>query len=411
MISSGTPNAAQISAWMQTVGGQDRFLAVLPMFHVYGLTTCLITPLFNAASMILMTRFHARDLVDIVRREKPTILPLVPAIATGICDELEKQAKKDNKKVEPINGVRLCLSGAAPLPAELAERFTAITGIVALEGYGLTEASPVTHVNLMGKPRANSIGVPMPDTRVRIVEIDENKSGVPVQWNSIRDVAPGEPGEMLINGPQIMLGYFANPEQTKIALINDNEGNTWLRTGDIVRVSEDGFFHVLDRKKDMIIRSGLKVFPAKVEKVLKSHPLIIDAAVVGRSDPKQTEMVVAVVVAKAPPEKNEKGQPTDRNAYLEKLTEELRAICREHLAPYEVPKLFEFADALPRSPLGKLLKRELRKSVNGNAVLSAESRINEKRFDKDDDDESAGPDANGNGNGSSKKNVGKKEVA
>ena len=200
----------------------------------------------------------------------------------------------------------------------------------------------------------------MPDTRVRIVEIDENKSGVPVQWNSIHDVASGEPGEMLINGPQIMLGYFANPEQTKIALINDNEGNTWLRTGDIVRVSEDGFFHVLDRKKDMIIRSGLKVFPAKVEKVLKSHPLIIDAAVVGRSDPKQTEIVVGVVVAKAAPEKNDKGQPTDKNAYLDKITQELRALCREHLAPYEVPQQFEFRTELPRSALGKLLKRELR---------------------------------------------------
>ena len=400
-------NAAQISAWMQTVPGQDRFLAVLPMFHVYGLTTCLLTPIFNADSMILMTRFHARDLVDIVRREKPTILPLVPAICTGICDELEKHQKKENKKAEPIKGVRLCLSGAAPLPAELAERFTSITGVTALEGYGLTEASPVTHVNLLGKPRANSIGVPMPDTRIRIVEIDENKNGVPVQWSSIRDVAPGEPGEMLINGPQIMLGYFANPEQTRIALINDNEGNTWLRTGDIVRVDEEGFFHVLDRKKDMIIRSGLKVFPAKVEKVLKSHPQVVDAAVVGRSDPKQTEMVVAVVVVKPPPEKNDKGQPTDRNAYLEKTTEELRAICREHLAPYEVPKLFEFADSLPRSPLGKLLKRELRKSVNGHAVLPADSRINEKRFDKDDDDESAGAD----GNGSSKTKAGKKEVA
>ncbi|HEV8292277.1 MAG TPA: AMP-binding protein, partial [Tepidisphaeraceae bacterium] len=289
----------------------------------------------------------------------------------------------------------------------LAQRFMAITGVEVLEGYGLTEASPVTHVNLLGKSRANSIGLPLPDTRIRVVEIDENKSGVPVQWSSIRDVAPGEPGEMLINGPQIMLGYFANPEQTRIALITDNEGNTWLRTGDIVRVDEEGFFHVLDRKKDMIIRSGLKVFPAKVEKVLKSHPLVVDAAVVGRSDPKQTEMVVGVVVVKPPPEKNDKGQPTDRNAYLEKLSDELRALCREHLAPYEVPKQFEFADSLPRSPLGKLLKRELRKQVNGNAVLPAEGRLAEKRFDQDDDDETAGPD----GNGSPKKIAGKKEVA
>jgi len=405
-------NAAQITAWMQAVGGQDRFLAVLPMFHVYGLTTALITPVFNAASMILMTRFHARDLVDIVRREKPTIMPLVPAICSGICDELEKQHKKDNRKIEPIAGVRLCLSGAAPLPPELSERFTKVTGVEVLEGYGLTEASPVTHVNLRGQARANSIGLPMPDTRIRIVEIDESKSGVPVMWNSIRDVAPGEPGEMLINGPQIMLGYFANPEQTRIALINDNEGNTWLRTGDIVNVDEEGYFHVLDRKKDMIIRSGLKVFPAKVEKVLRSHPLVMDAAVIGRSDPRQTEIVVGVVVVTAPPEKNDKGQPTDRNAYLEKITEELRALCREHLAPYEVPKQIEFADSLPRSPLGKLLKRELRKQVNGHAVAVADSRINEKRFDKDVDDHSAASaNGNGNGNGSEKKSAGKKEVA
>ena len=398
-------NATQISAWMRAVVGQDRFLAVLPMFHVYGLSTCLITPILNADSMILMTRFHARDLVDIVRREKPTIMPLVPAICSGICDEFDKQHKKDGKKPAPITGVRLCLSGAAPLPTELAKRFTETTGVEALEGYGLTEASPVTHVNPLGTPgRANSIGLPMPDTRIRIVEIDESHSGVAVQWNSIRDVAPGEPGEMLINGPQIMQGYFANPEQTRIALITDNEGNTWLRTGDIVSVDEEGYFHVLDRKKDMIIRSGLKVFPAKVEKVLRSHPLILDAAVVGRSDPKQTEMVVAVVVAKAPPEKNEKGQPTDKNVYLDKIAEELRALCREHLAPYEVPKQFEFADALPRSPLGKLLKRELRKT-NGHSVVHG------NRLDKVDDDDSAGANGNGNGNGSDKKSAGKKEVA
>jgi long-chain acyl-CoA synthetase len=402
-------NAAQISSWMQTVGGQDRFLGVLPMFHVYGLTTCLLTPIFNAASMILMTRFHARDLVEIVRREKPTVMPLVPAICTGICDELDKQQKKDGKKPAPISGVRLCLSGAAPLPPDLAKRFTDTTGVEVLEGYGLTEASPVTHVNVRGKARANSIGLPLPDTRIRLVEIDENKSGVPVQWSSIRDVAPGDPGEMLINGPQIMAGYFANPEQTRIALITDNEGNTWLRTGDIVRVDEEGFFQVMDRKKDMIIRSGLKVFPAKVEKVLKSHPLVVDVAVVGRADPKETEIVVAVLVVKPPPEKNDKGQPTDRNEYLAKVSNELRALCREHLAPYEVPRQFEFADALPRSPLGKLLKRELRKPANGHAVVPTESRLKEKRFDKDDDDESAASAADGNG--SARKNAGKKEVA
>ncbi|HEV8605425.1 MAG TPA: AMP-binding protein [Tepidisphaeraceae bacterium] len=401
-------NAAQISAWMSAQAGQDRYLAVLPMFHVYGLMTSFITPVFNAASMILQTRFNARELVEIVRREKPTVMPLVPAICAGICDEFDKQQKKDNRKPAPITGVRLCLSGAAPLPTELAERFTSTTGIPVLEGYGLTEASPVTHVNFLGKPRATSIGLPMPDTRIRVVEIDESHANVPVQWSSIRDVAPGEPGEMLICGPQVMLGYFANPEQTRIALINDEDGNTWLRTGDIVTVDEDGYFHVVDRKKDMIIRSGLKVFPARVEKVLRSHPQVMDAAVVGRSDPKQTEIVVAVVVAKNVPEKGDKSQSSERTVFLEKLSEDLRALCRQHLAPYEVPKLFEFADSLPRSPLGKLLKRELRKQVNGQAVLPLDPRNLDKKFDKSDEDDDV---ADHGGNGSSRKSAGKKEVA
>jgi long-chain acyl-CoA synthetase len=248
----------------------------------------------------------------------------------------------------------------------------------------------------------------MPDTRIRVVEIDESHANVPVQWSSIRDVAPGEPGEMLICGPQVMLGYFANPEQTRIALINDEDGNTWLRTGDIVTVDEDGYFHVVDRKKDMIIRSGLKVFPARVEKVLRSHPQVMDAAVVGRSDPKQTEIVVAVVVAKNVPEKGDKSQSSERTVFLEKLSEDLRALCRQHLAPYEVPKLFEFADSLPRSPLGKLLKRELRQQVNGQAVLPLDPRNLDKKFDKSDEDDDV---ADHGGNGSSRKSAGKKEVA
>jgi long-chain acyl-CoA synthetase len=363
-------NAMQVSTWMNCRTAQERFVAVLPMFHVYGLTTCLITPVFNASSMILMTRFQATDMVETIRRERPTIVPLVPAICGAICDELDKQAKKDGNPPSRLEGVRLCFSGAAPLPSTLAERFTKTTGVDVIEGFGLTEASPVTHANLAGKPRANSIGLPMPDTRVRVVEIDDGDTGGPVEWRRFRDVAPGEPGELLVSGPQIMLGYFANPEQTRLSLVNDPSGAVWLRTGDIVRMEEDGFFYVMDRKKDMIIRSGLKVFPAKVEKLLRGHPRVADAAVIGRADLTHTEIVVAIIVAKNLMEGADKTAPgQDRETLQKRLAEELRTMCREHLAPYEVPKEFEFAESLPRSALGKLLKRELK--GKSNTVTSA----------------------------------------
>jgi long-chain acyl-CoA synthetase len=354
-------NVTQMSAWMNCRSGQERFLAVLPMFHVFGLTTCLLTPVFNASSMILMTRFAAREALDLVRRERATVFPLVPAICAGLCDELERQEKKDQCKPPPLDSVRLCVSGAAPLPAPAMERFARMAGAPVIEGYGLTEASPVTHVNLLGKPRAGSIGLPMPDTRVRVVKFDSSP-------DRPEDVAPGEPGEMLISGPQVMLGYFANPEQTRHALLTDAAGVVWLRTGDVVRMDEEGFFYVLDRKKDMIIRAGLKVFPAKVEGVLLRHPRVSDVAVVGRADDVKTESVVAVVVAKPRPAPADKSAavptPEDDRA---QLSDELRLLCREHLAPYEVPQQFEFVTELPRSPLGKLLKRELRKAKTGAA--------------------------------------------
>ena len=349
-------NATQVSTWMNCRAGQERFLAVLPMFHVFGLTTCLVAPVFNASSMVLMTRFNAPEMLDLVRRERTTVVPVVPAICAALCDELERQEKKDHRKPPPLDSVRLCVSGAAPLPPAAIERFAKVTGAPVIEGYGLTEASPVTHVNLLGKPRAGSIGLPMPDTRIRIVDPDSDP-------NHPRDVAPGEPGEMLISGPQLMLGYFANPEQTRNALMTDEEGDVWLRTGDIARMDEEGFFYILDRKKDMIIRAGLKVFPAKVEAVLRKHWRVADAAVVGRADAVKTETVVAVVVATAALPHTDKSAPAptaEQDQAL--LAEELRVLCREHLAPYEVPQVFEFTTALPRSPLGKLLKRELRKA-------------------------------------------------
>ena len=364
-------NAIQVMTVMSCRQGQDRFLAALPMFHAYGLTTSMLVPIVAAAEMVLMTRFNAGEALELLRRERLTVCPLVPAMCAAICDELEKPEKKEKYKPQ-LAAMRLCFSGAAPLPPALGERFSRLTGAAIAEGYGLTEASPVTHVNLPNKLRAGSIGLPLPDTDARIVKLDSE----PLVGHGLgRDAATGEPGELFISGPQLMLGYFANPQQSQQSLIADERGKVWLRTGDIARMDEDGYFYILDRKKDMIIRSGLKIFPAKVEQVLRRHPRVADVAVVGRADPVHTEIVVAVLVLN-PPTANEKiPRPEDRDRDRQQLVEELRALCREHLARYEVPQQFEFLTELPRSPLGKLLKRELRKQPALEADNSDAARI------------------------------------
>jgi len=346
-------NAMQVSILMQARAGQERVLAVLPMFHVYGLMLSLISAVFNAATMILTARFVASETIELLRRHRPTVVPIVPAICEAISNELEKQAKAEGKR-QKDEGKRdgsavhrastifhplLCISGAAPLTQAVAERFERLTGSRLIEGYGLSEASPVTHANLPGRCRYGSIGIPLPDTRCRVADPDDPN----------KDVPGGEPGELLVAGPQVMSGYFANPHETSAALFKDAEGVTWLRSGDIVRMDADGYFYVIDRKKDMIIRSGLKVYPAKVERVLARHPGVADAAVIGRPDPVHTEVVTAVIV------------PKDTEADRQALIEQLKALCREHLAPYEVPMRFEFVGSIPRSLLGKALKRELRR--------------------------------------------------
>lgn len=342
-------NAMQVSVWETAKQGQERVLAVLPMFHVYGLTLCLVTSIFTAGTIILMTRFNAVEMLDLIRRHRPTICPIVPAICDAISNLLEKEQHAESPGAQPLKGdLRLCISGAAPLSLQTAERFQKLTGAIVVEGYGLTEASPVTHAGLPTDVRIGSIGIPMPDTRVRIADLDDPS----------RDVPPGETGELLINGPQIMAGYFANREQTKKVLLTDTRGDVWLRTGDVGRMDADGFFYLMDRKKDMIIRSGLKVFPIKVERVLRMHEKVTDVAVIGRPDPQHTERVVAVIA------------PAPEGGEQSALAEELRALCRAHLAPYEVPQEFEFVGQLPRSALGKLLKRELRKTTPaGDAAI------------------------------------------
>jgi long-chain acyl-CoA synthetase len=330
-------NATQVAIWMGGREGQERVLTVLPMFHVYGLTTGLINPIYSAATITLLTRFDAAQTLDVLESERPTVFPFVPAICDALCGEIER--RRPDGPVQTL-GVRACISGAAPLPRELAERFEKLAGVRAVEGYGLSESSPVTHANPITRPRYGSIGLPMPDTLCRVVDLDDGTHDVPT----------GQPGELLVAGPQIMSGYYRNAEATHRALWTDEQGRAWLRTGDVVRMDEDGFFQILDRKKDMIIRSGLKVYPAKVERVLRYDERVTDVAVIGRPHPLHTEEVIAFVSLK----------PTDDEVDDDAIASDLRVLCRKHLAAYEVPARFEFIDQIPRSALGKTLKKELR---------------------------------------------------
>jgi long-chain acyl-CoA synthetase len=329
-------NATQVTVWMGGREGQERVLTVLPMFHVYGLMTGLINPISMCGTIILMTRFESEQTLDVLLKEHPTVFPLVPAICDALSNEIEHRHPRPT-----LRDLRICISGAAPMPREVAERFEHLTDAHVIEGYGLSETSPVTHCNLPGKPRYGSIGLPMPDTMCRVVDLDEGVHDVPI----------GKPGELLVSGPQIMRGYFGNQAATHDVLVTDDDGRTWLHTGDVVRVDEDGFFQVLDRKKDMIIHSGLKVYPAKVEKLLTTHAQVADAAVIGEVDRVHTEEVVAFIVLKS--------TEMDRAA----IEDELRQFCRQHLAPYEVPSRFEFTQIIPRSALGKVLKTKLREQL------------------------------------------------
>ena len=353
-------NAMQVGVWMGALEGQERVLTVLPMFHVYGLTTGLINPIYCAATITLLTRFDAAQTLNVLEQQRPTVFPLVPAICDALSNEIERRRRHPSQGPSVLPGLRACISGAAPLPREMAERFERLTGARAIEGYGLSESSPVTHANLRSQPRYGSIGLPMPDTMCRVADLDDCR----------HDAATGQPGELLVSGPQVMSGYYKNPEATHDALWIDAHGRTWLRTGDVVRMDEDGFFQVLDRKKDMIIRSGLKVYPAKVERVLRSDARVADAAVIGRADPQHTEEVVAFVALKSAP---------DEDFDREVLTSELRALCREHLAAYEVPSKFEFIGQIPRSALGKVLKKELRERPPTDSTPTKPQKPNRER--------------------------------
>ncbi len=323
-------NALQCGAWFN-VASQEReiVLASIPYFHVYGMTVAMTYPLLAGATIVLETRPDVDEILKLIDKYHPTQFPGVPALYNGI-NHHPKRAEYD------LRSIRICLSGSAPLPLEVAKQFEATTGGSLVEGYGLSETSPVTHANpIRGERRAGSVGLPVPNTDQRVVDLE----------TGTRPLPPMEAGELCVKGPQVMAGYYHQPEETA-AVLQDG----WFRTGDIAYLDADGYCFIVDRKKDLINVGGMKVYPREVEEVLFQHPAVADAAVVGVPDAELGEVVRAFVVARAGT------NPT---------AEELIQFVRERVAHYKAPRVVEFRNSLPRSGVQKVLRRELRAGGTG----------------------------------------------
>lgn len=302
--------------------GEEKYLAALPFFHVFGMTVLLNKAVYMAGTLILVPRFEVEQILKVIDRKKPTVFPGAPTMYVAIINH------PDIRKYN-LSSIDVCISGAAPLPQEVQTRFEALTGGKLIEGYGLTEASPVTHANnIWEKRKTGSIGIPFPDTDARIVIPD-----------TLEEVEPGEIGELAVRGPQVMQGYWNRLEDTYKAL---KEG--WLLTGDLGRMDEDGFFYILDRRKDLIIAGGYNIYPREVEEVLFEHPDVAEAIVAGVFDHYRGETVKAFVVPRS-------GCVPDEEA--------LKQWCKEKLAAYKVPKIYEFRESLPKTMAGKVLRRKL----------------------------------------------------
>ncbi len=317
-------NALQTASFMPDYKeGREKGLAVLPFFHSYGLTTLLNLSFVKGGTLVLVPRFDAKMILQLIDKEKPTLFPGVPTLYVALINTPEIQN-------HDLSSIKVCNSGAAPLPVEVQSRFEDISGGKLVEGYGLTEASPVTHSNpVYGYRKEGSIGVPLPNTTAKIMDIENPDREMPVE----------ESGELAISGPQVMQGYYNLPEETKKTLRGG-----WLYTGDIAKMDEDGFFYIVDRKKDMVIAGGYNIFPREVEEVLYTHEKIQEVVVAGVPDEYRGETIKAYIVPKEGKELSE---------------EEIKEFCKENMAVYKVPRKIEFREQLPKSMVGKILRREL----------------------------------------------------
>ncbi len=318
-------NVQQVAAWFPGFNkGENTHLGVLPIFHSFGLTCCMNICVWRAWTDVLIPRPEPQTILESIHKYKVNFFPGVPTMYVGVLNH--PKASKYN-----LTSIKGCFSGAAPLPVEVIKDFEAKTGSQICEGYGLSETSPVATINPYGgKAKVGSIGLPIPDTDIKIVDLVEGTKEMPM----------GEPGEIIIKGPQVTSGYYKMPEETA-ATIRDG----WLYTGDIGKMDEEGYFYIVDRKKDMIIAGGYNIYPREVDEVLFEHPKILEACAVGIPDPYRGETVKAFVVLK--PGETMTG-------------EEVIKYCAEKLAKYKVPKMVEFMSSLPKSGVGKVLRKELR---------------------------------------------------
>ncbi len=329
-------NAVQSRWWMYHLlsNSQDTVLLGLPLFHVYGMTVGMNLGILIGARLLLLPRFTPQAAAELVAAHHPTIFPGAPTMYVALA-EYARHTQLD------LSSIRTCISGSAPLPQQVQEEFERLTGGRLVEGYGLSEASPVTHCQpLWNAPRKPGIGLPYPGTEARVV--DEEGKEVPI----------GGAGELWVKGPQVMKGYWRRPEETKDTL--SAEG--WLHTGDVAVMDSDGYFRIVDRKKDVIICSGFNVYPREVEEVLYQYPAVLEASVVGIPDAYRGETIKAYIVSRS-------GSPLD--------LDDLNAFCRQRLAGYKVPRFYEVVDSLPKSAVGKILRRVLRDQSRGEGLTTS----------------------------------------
>jgi long-chain acyl-CoA synthetase len=303
----------------------QKIVAILPFFHIFGFTCVMLFGIRQGLNQLLLPRFDVEEVMDLVKDEEPVMFSGVPTMYMAL------NSSGADLREYGFDRIRTYNSGGAPLPVNLKRDFEEKTGRPLLEGYGLSEASPVTHINppFAGQGREGSIGVPIPSTDARVVDVETGTQEMPI----------GEPGELVIQGPQVMKGYWNMPEETAEVL---RDG--WLHSGDVARMDKDGYFYIVDRKKDMISAGGYNVYPREIEEVLYEHEGVSEAVAIGVEDEYRGESVKAFVVRKAGEEVNE---------------EAILAFCKERLAPYKAPKAVEFRDELPKSTVGKLLRRVL----------------------------------------------------
>ncbi len=325
-------NTLQMKAWFITAEeGKEVVLMGIPLFHVYGMVAGMNFGMTIGASMVMVP--NARDLKDVlenITKFKATLFPGVPLLYNAINNHPDVKAGKYD-----LSSIKACISGSAALMKDTKETFETLTGGKVFEGYGMSETPTATHCNpLVGVNKIGSIGMPLPDVDIKLISLDDGET----------ELQQGEIGEIIVNGPQVMKGYHNMPTETANSLRQMKDGKTWLFTGDIARMDDDGYFYIVDRKKELIKPGGFQVWPREVEEAISAHPKVLEVGVGGIPDPQRSETVKAWIVVKPG----------------ETLTEaELKAFCKEHLAPYKVPTHYEFRSELPKTTVGKILRREL----------------------------------------------------